>query len=144
MQMEFLGIDHLDLRVPSLAAVEPFYRRLLPRLGLTKLSFANVTQGGEAWDEGTAEAHNTIEFHEEGVTGRPARFLGIIEEHDAQPARGRIAFAVAGESLDEWERVLPELGALDVERNDNDAYPAIFFADPVGTRLELCARHARP
>ena len=142
--MEFLGFDHIDLRVPSLAAVEPFYGRLLPQLGLSRLGYANVTHGGDTWDEGTAEAHNAVEFYEEGVTGRPARFLGVIEEHDAQPARGRIAFAVDGGSLDEWERKLPELGALAVYRNDNDAYPAIFFSDPAGTRLELCARRPRP
>lgn len=138
----FLGIDHIDLRVPSLAAVEPFYRHLLPRLGLTRLGFATVTHGGEEWDDGTAESHNAVEFYEEGVVGKPARFLGIIEEHDAQPARGRIAFAVTAETLHEWERVLPQLGALDVYRNDNDDYPAIFFTDPTGTRLELCARRA--
>lgn len=138
--MEFLGFDHIDLRVPSLAAVEPFYRLLLPRLGLGRIKYSNVTHGGAAWDEGTAEAHNTVEFYEEGVVGRPARFLGIIEEHDAQPARGRIAFGVTADSLDDWERMLPQLGARDVERNDQEWYPAIFFSDPTGTRLEVCAR----
>ena len=76
------------------------------------------------------------------MTGRPARFFGIIEEIGAQPARGRVAFTVAEEALEEWERTLRDLGAREIERNDEASYPAIFFTDPIGTRLELCARRS--
>jgi hypothetical protein len=141
--MEFLGIDHVDLRVPSLALVEPFYEALLPRLGLTRKGYANVAYAGAKWDDGTAENHNAVEFYEE-VRGRPARFMGIIEEEDAQPARGRLAFAVAPGTLVEWEGILREIGAHDIEPNHEPEYPAIFFADPGGTRLEVCARPPRP
>ena len=60
------------------------------------------------------------------------------------PAHGRIAFAVTKDSLDEWARVLPELGAREIERSDDESYPAVFFTDPLGTRLEVVARPPRP
>jgi catechol 2,3-dioxygenase-like lactoylglutathione lyase family enzyme len=141
--MAFLGIDHIDSRVPSIAAVESFYDAFMPRLGLTGKHYAVVAFGGAAWQEGTPENYNAVEYHEEDVGGRPALFFGVIEEEDAEPARGRIAFAVAAESLPQWERVLREIGAREVELSDEASYPAIFFTDPLGTRLEVCARLPR-
>ncbi|HZX68553.1 MAG TPA: VOC family protein [Candidatus Elarobacter sp.] len=140
----FGGIDHVDLRVPALGVVEAFYDAFMHRLGLTSKTYANVEFGGSSWHDGTPERYNAVEYHEENVSGRPALFFGVIEEASAQPARGRIAFAVAKESLDEWARALPEIGAREIEREQDDAYPAIFFTDPLGTRLEVCARRSRP
>jgi len=141
--MSFRGIDHVDLRVPALAAVEGFYDALLPRLGLTQKSYSFVTFGGASWDAASAENYNTVEWHEDAVSGRPVAFFGVIEEDGAQPSRGRIAFAVAEDALDGWHGVLHEIGARDIERSDDDSYPALFFTDPIGTRLELCARRPR-
>lgn len=138
--MGFGGIDHVDLRVPALGAVERFYDAFFHRLGLTRKTYSNVEFGGASWREGTPDNYNTVEYHEENVSGRIAHFFGVIEESDAPPARGRIAFAVAESALDEWEGVLRGLGARDIERSDDDSYPALFFTDPIGTRLELCAR----
>jgi hypothetical protein len=45
--------------------------------------------------------------------------------------------------LPEWDRVLREIGAREVELSDEASYPAIFFTDPLGTRLEVCARLPR-
>jgi catechol 2,3-dioxygenase-like lactoylglutathione lyase family enzyme len=142
--MPFLGIDHIDLRVPALGAVEAFYDRLFTRLGLTKKKYSVVTFGGESWDDGTSENYNTVEWYEEHVHGRRAAFFGLIEEEGAQPARGRIAFAVEEDSLGEWARVLPEIGAREIEVSSEASYPAVFFTDPLGTRLEVCARPPRP
>jgi catechol 2,3-dioxygenase-like lactoylglutathione lyase family enzyme len=141
--MPFLGIAHIDLRVPALGAVEAFYDRLFARLGLTKKKYSVVTFGGESWNDATSENYNTVEWYEEHVHGRRVAFFGLIEEEGAQPARGRIAFAVEKDSLDEWVRVLPEMGAREIERCEDDAYPAVFFTDPLGTRLEVCARPPR-
>ncbi len=141
--MAFLGIDHVDLRVPALGAVEAFYDALLTRLGLTRKKYSIVSFGGESWHEATPDDYNTVEWYEENVCGRPVLFFGVIEEENSVPAHGRIAFAVTKESLDEWARVLPEIGARHVERCEDDAYPAIFFTDPLGTRLEVCARPPR-
>jgi catechol 2,3-dioxygenase-like lactoylglutathione lyase family enzyme len=143
--MPFLGIDHIDLRVPALGAVEGFYDKFLTRLGLTSKKYSVVTFGGESWNDATAgDDYNAVEWHEEDVHGRPVPFFGVIEEEGAAPAHGRIAFTVAKESLDEWARVLPELGAREVERSDDESYPAVFFTDPLGTRLEVCARRPAP
>jgi catechol 2,3-dioxygenase-like lactoylglutathione lyase family enzyme len=142
--MPYLGIDHVDLRVPALGAVESFYDALLTRLGLTRKKYSFVTFGGESWHDATAERYNAVEWFEEHVHGRPVPFFGVIEEEGAAPAHGRIAFAVAKDSLDEWARVLPDIGAREIERSDDEAYPALFFTDPLGTRLEVCARPPRP
>jgi catechol 2,3-dioxygenase-like lactoylglutathione lyase family enzyme len=141
--MPFMGIDHIDLRVPALGAVESFYDAFLSRLGLTRKCYAIVGFGGESWVEGTPENYNAVEYHEEGVSGRPELFFGVIEEVGAQPAHGRIAFAVSEESLAEWARVLPQIGAHEIEPSESESYPAIFFNDPLGTRLEVCARRSR-
>lgn len=139
--MTFKGVDHVDLRVPVLGVVESFYDKLFERLGLTRKTYALVEFGGASWNEGSVEDYNAVEYHEEDVSGRPALFFGVIEEVGAQPARGRIAFAVDKPSLDEWERILPSLGAREIERSEDDeSYPAVFFTDPLGTRLEVCAR----
>jgi hypothetical protein len=140
--MEFQGFDHLDLRVPVLGVVEAFYDAFLPRLGLTGKKYSWVEFGGSSWNVATPERYNTVEYYEEGVDGRLPHFIGIIEESGAQPARGRIAFAVDAETLDGWERFLAEIGAREIERGDPE-YPALFFTDPLGTRLEVCARRLR-
>ena len=140
----FGGIDHIDLRVPALGAVEAFYDAFLTRLGLTRKKYSHVAFGGESWHDATSDDYNAVEWYEENVSGRPAPFFGVIEEEGAQPAHGRIAFAVAAESLDEWARVLPAIGAREIERCEDPSYPALFFTDPLGTRLEVCARPPRP
>ena len=141
--MPYLGIDHIDLRVPALGAVEAFYDALFRRLGLTTKKYSRVETGGAAWEDATPADYNAVEWYEEDAIGRPTLFFGVIEEEGAQPARGRIAFAVTADSLDDWERALAEIGAREVERNREEWYPAIFFTDPLGTRLEVCARPPR-
>ncbi|HEX3549216.1 MAG TPA: VOC family protein [Candidatus Elarobacter sp.] len=141
--MTFRGIDHIDLRVPALGVVEAFYDALLTRLGLTKKKYSIVTFGGESWANATEENYNTVEWCEDGVAGRPPAFFGVIEEEGAQPARGRIAFVVDESTLNDWALLLPGIGAREVERSDDASYPAVFFTDPLGTRLEVCARPPR-
>jgi len=141
--MGLLGIDHIDMRVPVLGVVEKFYDALAERLGLTTKHYAKVEFGGSSWNDGTPEDYNAVEYYAEAVSGHPRLFFGVIEEVSAQPARSRVAFAVPEDELDDWARVLPEIGAREVERGDPD-YPAVFFTDPLGTRLEVCARRPRP
>jgi len=138
----FLGIDHVDLRVPVLGVVEKFYDAFCSRLGLTRKSYSWVEFGGAAWSDATSKRYNTVEYHEENVSGRVPHFFGVIEEPGAQPSRGRIAFAITADALDAWESALREIGAREIERGD-EGYPALFFTDPLGTRLELCARRPR-
>jgi catechol 2,3-dioxygenase-like lactoylglutathione lyase family enzyme len=137
--MTFHGFDHIDLRVPSLAAVERFYGWLLPELGLTRKSYAYVDPGGD-WHEGNQERYNAVEWYEEGVSGRRALFFGVIEDQDMPVVRTRVAFRIASlGDFPAWEIKLREAGARTMEVEDHGKSSSLFFADPVGTRLELVA-----
>jgi len=139
--MPFLGFDHIDTRVASLAAVERFYDALMPRLGLTRKRYAHVDDRGDWHDVSSDRPYNTVEYAEERRDGRAARFIGFIQDPSMRPVATRIAFIVEPESLEEWTATLHGMGARNVEPSaDLQAYPAIFFEDPAGTRLEVCAR----
>jgi catechol 2,3-dioxygenase-like lactoylglutathione lyase family enzyme len=57
------------------------------------------------------------------------------------PVLTRIAFRVGSAAeVEAWAADLPAHGALNVERSEDMAgYPAVFFEDPAGTKLEICA-----
>jgi catechol 2,3-dioxygenase-like lactoylglutathione lyase family enzyme len=140
--VRFEGFDHIDLRVPSLAAVELFYSTLLPELGLTRKSYAYVDPRGD-WHDGTEEIYNALEWYEEDVPGRPL-FFGVIEDQDMTPVRTRVAFRIKSrDELGRWELVLRNAGAREIEVEDGASSSSLFFADPVGTRLELVAALVR-
>ena len=138
---QFLGIDHIDMRVPSLAAVEQFYDKLLPALGLTKKKHSHVDAAGD-W-RGVDHLHpaNAAEYYEESPAEGPPRFVGIIEDASMRVVRTRIAFRVTSRAeLDAWEPRLREMGARAIERSaEMETYAALFFEDPLGTRLEISA-----
>jgi catechol 2,3-dioxygenase-like lactoylglutathione lyase family enzyme len=140
----FLGVDHIDVRVRSLLDAEPFYDRLLPPLGLVRKTHSVVDHDGSWADAEPGGPHNVAEYFEEGVEGAP-RFLGVIEDSAMASSQTRIALRVASrEALLEWAGRLHAIGAQNVEvSEDLEAYAAIFFEDPCGTRLELCARTPR-
>ena len=139
--MTLVGFDHIDMRVPVLGVVEAFYDAFAERLGLRTKRYANVEFGGASWQDGSPQSYNAVEYYADPEPGKPRAFFGVIEEVGSQPSRSRIAFAVREEELDEWERVLPQIGAREVERGTSE-YPAVFFTDPLGTRLEVCARRS--
>ncbi len=142
MPQAFIGFDHVDVRVESLAAVEEFYDRLMPELGLATKTFSHVDAAG-TWHAATRTLpYNTVEYFEPAARGESPRFIGFIEDPTMQPTRTRIAFRVASKAeVLAWEARLRSFGAHDVELDEEvDAYPAVFFADPVGTQLEICAR----
>lgn len=137
---DFGGFDHIDTRVRSLAAVEPFYDVLMPALGLTEKRYANVDGGGD-WHDGTAQRHNAVEYYETARDGTVRHFIGFIEDREHVAGKTRIAFRVARDRFDALEKLVAAQGARDVERSaDMEQYPAIFFADPAGTQLEFVAR----
>jgi hypothetical protein len=137
----FEGFDHIDCRVVSVAAVEPFYDALMPHLGLPNKRFAYVDADGE-WHEVSAEhPYNVVEYYEHARPGHIPFFIGFIERVDHRPGLTRIAFRVERSRMAELQTKLPAMGARDVEPSpDQEAYPAIFFEDPAGTKLELIAR----
>jgi catechol 2,3-dioxygenase-like lactoylglutathione lyase family enzyme len=142
MSKSFHGFDHIDMRVRSLSAVETFYDALLPKLGLTRKHHAHVDARGEWHEPSDAKPYNAAEYYEELKIGAASFFIGVIEDPSMRPTATRVAFRIANRAeLDGWERDLVSLGAVQVEPSaDMEAYPAIFFEDPAGTRLELCAR----
>ncbi len=145
MAITFLGFDHVDVRVRSLAEVEAFYDRLMFELGLTTKTTAYVDSDGRWQSADAAHPYNAVEYHEPVVSGKPERFIGFIEDAGMLPTGTRIAFALERkEDVPAWEVRLRALGAREVELNDDmDDYPAVFFCDPSGTRLELCARRPK-
>ena len=137
----FGGFDHVDCRVRSLSAVQDFYDALMPELGLPEKRFSYVDESGD-WHEPTPEhPYNTVEYYEERQSGRVPSFIGFIERSDHEPGLTRIAFAVSRARLTEMEPVLRRIGAGNMQwSEDMDAYAALFFEDPTGTKLELVAR----
>lgn len=141
--MTFLGYDHVDARVPSIARVEPFYDRLMPELYLPEKRYAYVDASGEWHDASDARPYNAVEYHEETrfSAGRASFFIGIIEDPAMLPTSTRIAFRIpSAADLIHWHAMLLAIGAHAVEWSEGDEYPAIFFEDPCGTKLEVCAR----
>ena len=140
MIQQFEGFDHIDCRVRSLAAVESFYDALMPELGLPQKGFAYVDDHGE-WHEISGEhAYNAIEFFERPQPGRTPFFFGVIERADHETGLTRVAFRLERARMLELADRLEPMGARRVERSEDPAYPAVFFEDPLGTKLELVAR----
>lgn len=137
-----LRFDHIDLRVRSVPEVEAFYDLLMPAFGWVRKSYAHVDAEGEWHDVDAEHPCNAVEYFAPSDGVRPPCFIGFIEDAGMQISRTRIAFALGSPlELIEWEPRLREFGARCIERSeDMDGYPALFFEDPAGTGLELCAR----
>jgi catechol 2,3-dioxygenase-like lactoylglutathione lyase family enzyme len=142
--MMLLGLDHADIRVPSLAAVEAFYDALLPALGLSRKSESHVAADGEWHHVDANRPRNVIEYHTPVESGSAGWFVGFIEDSGMIPTATRIAFALDLEAnLSGIEPIVRAAGGRVVEWSIDPGYPALFFEDPAGTRLEICARRPR-
>jgi catechol 2,3-dioxygenase-like lactoylglutathione lyase family enzyme len=120
-------LDHIDLRVRNRAIATVFYDPIFRALGAEK------SEKGEYTTWRIAEA------------GGPASDdFGIVEETDMLPGSVRIALrAPSREVVDAIARILPSIGARDVEMDDGiygDMFYGVFFADPDGNRLEVCVQ----
>src|ERR1043165_7709101 len=74
--------DHIDLRVPSLQKVTPFYSALLPALGFSRAAdIPGWLQFYAATDMGEAPGANI-----------PTAFFGIAQDPLHKPNASRIAF----------------------------------------------------
>ncbi len=142
--MKLTGLDHADIRVPSIAAVEAFYDAVMPALGLSRKSESHVGADGEWYDVDERRPRNAIEYHTPIEPGTRGWFVGFIEDSPMRPTATRIAFALEREDdLPAVETLVRAAGARVVEWSIDAGYPALFFEDPVGTRLEVCARRPR-
>jgi catechol 2,3-dioxygenase-like lactoylglutathione lyase family enzyme len=142
--MKLLRLDHADVRVTSLIAVERFYDAVLPALGLSRKTESHVDRDGEWHEVGEGRPRNAVEYNTPLEPGSAGWFVGFVENAGFTASPTRIAFAIDdGADLGPVETLLREAGARSVERSDADGYPALFFEDPLGTRLEICARAPR-
>ena len=142
--MRLTGIDHVDLRVPSLAAVEVFYDAFLPALGLSRKTESHVGADGEWYDVGPDRPRNVAEYHTPIVPGELGWFIGIIEDSEMRVTKTRVAFALDDvQNLAAMEPLVRNAGGRIIEWSSEPGYPALFFEDPLGTRLEICARRPR-
>jgi hypothetical protein len=66
--------DHIDLRVPRLKDIEPFYKGLLPALGFQR----------------QVDVDGWLQF--EAIDGDVTEFFGITESAKHAPNENRIAF----------------------------------------------------
>jgi predicted enzyme related to lactoylglutathione lyase len=117
--------DHIDLRVPRLAEVTPFYELLLPALGFTR----NVSS--EDW----------LQF--EAADGDITAFFGITESSRHIANENRIAFWAEDQGeVDRIAKMARDAGAQNIEgpMQYEPGYYAVFFEDPCGNRLEVCHR----
>ena len=135
---EFLGFDHIDCRVRSLAAVESFYDQILPEIGLTDKRHAFVDADGEWHSAG--DRYNVAEYYQPKTVPKPRHFIGIIEDPEHNRNQTRIAFRVPRAKLDSLQTLLERAGARNVQASKDEKYQAIFFEDPGGTRLEFIGR----
>ncbi|HYK53681.1 MAG TPA: VOC family protein, partial [Candidatus Eremiobacteraceae bacterium] len=128
----------------SLAAVEDFYDKLMPALGLPEKDCHVVDAAGDWSRAEPGEKYNTVEYHEKPSDGRPAHFIGFIEDPSMEPVLTRIAFRVASVAeLDRWIAILKDLGARNIEPSSSyEDWAAVFFEDPAGTKLEIVARES--
>lgn len=139
--MKLLGLDHADIRVSSIAAVESFYDAILPALGLSLKTESHVNHDGEWCEVDALHPRNAIEYRTPREPGSAGWFVGFIENPGTKPTATRIAFALKDEAdLLPIELLIDNAGGRIIEWTDDDTYPALFFEDPVGTRLEICAR----
>lgn len=117
--------DHIDLRVPKLSLVAPFYVALLPALGFSRKVAV------EGWLQ--------FEATEAGVT----EFFGITESPLHRPNENRIAFwAESPQEVDRLAQIVIDAGGESIEgpMDYEPGYYALFFEDPCGNRLEVCHR----
>ncbi len=139
--MKLLCLHHADIRVPSIAAVEPFYDALLPALGLSHKTESHVGPDGEWYEVGDRRPRNAIEYGTPVVPGVAGWFVGFIEDAPTEPTATRFAFALDREDdLPAVEALVRDAGGRVIEWSIEPQYPALFFEDPVGTRLEICVR----
>lgn len=125
---QFLGFDHIDCRVTSLAAIEPFYDAVMPQLGLPRKRYCYVDDAGEWHEPSVRHAYNAVEYYEESKA-RQRRFVPRPDrtgrsragmDADRLPGRHReAAGARSSRSLDclGWRRVLIRASGLQIERH---------------------------
>jgi len=119
-------LDHIDLRVRSLAEVRSFYQTLLPALGFDR----------------NAKIEGWIQYERSSDTA-VAEFFGVTESAHHIANECRIAFWASGiAEVDRLAEIVRRSGACHIEGPAYEApgYYAVFFEDASGNRFEICHR----
>jgi catechol 2,3-dioxygenase-like lactoylglutathione lyase family enzyme len=117
--------DHIDLRVPDLAEVTPFYETLLPVLGFTR----------KVEVDGWLQYEDPMEI--------AGGFFGVTASPGHVANENRIAFrADSVAEVEELAEIAVNAGARNLEgpMPYDEGYHAVFFEDPAGNRFEICYR----
>ncbi|MBD5653862.1 MAG: hypothetical protein IAI50_01625, partial [Candidatus Eremiobacteraeota bacterium] len=126
--MKLIGIDHVDIRVRSIAEVEAFYDALMPALGVSHKTASHVAADGEWHDVDDSHPRNVFEYFPPQVVGQVSWFVGLIEDAETIATATRVAFTLDDEeALAAVERIVREAGGSVVESSIVETYPAIFF-----------------
>ena len=119
---------HVDLRVPSIAEVLPFYEELLPALGFS-------------------ERYHGAEWKVFAIDGElpAAAYFAITESADHVPNENRVAFWARDRSeVEHIAAVVTHAGGREIsgpkEMPYGQEYYAVYFADPAGNRFEVYHR----
>ncbi len=120
--------SHIDLRVPNMEAVLPFYEKLLPVLGFTRTFHSAFWKG----------------FAADGDLPSVAYFA-ITEDPAHIPNANLIGFwAASREEVDQIAKLVQEFGG---KINDgprqfpiSKSYYAVYFEDPCGNKYEFVHR----
>jgi len=124
-------IDHLDVRVSSLAGSRPLYDALLGALGFSKI---------DPFDDGVAY------YHPSKDPDFPFFSLLLDESHHANETRTAFAARTRAD-VDRIAAIAHRSGARNFEPpalcpEYSERYYASFFEDADGNKLEVCCRKA--
>jgi predicted enzyme related to lactoylglutathione lyase len=128
MEKRMNPFSHIDLRVPDMQALLPFYEKLLPALGFTR-----TFHGGE-WKVFAAEGELPS-----------AAYFAITEDPGHKPNANMVGFwAASREDVDRLAALVKEIGGkiTDGPRQFpiSPSYYAVFFEDPNGNPYEIMYR----
>ena len=115
-------ISHVDMRVRDREKAEAFYEKLFAVLGGEK----SIGPGFTTFSRPMGSSENWLGFTED-----PEMVAGMTTVALHAPDR---------ETVDRIAAILPEIGALAIERDDGiygHHYYAVFFKDPDGNPLEV-------
>jgi catechol 2,3-dioxygenase-like lactoylglutathione lyase family enzyme len=117
------------MRVRDRKKAEAFYQRIFDVLGGEKSIGPGFTTFARPIDGGLSDG------------GKSENWLGFTEDPNMVAGMTTVAlFAPDRETVDRIAAILPEIGALAIERDDGvygHNYYAVFFKDPDGNPLEV-------
>ncbi len=117
--------DHIDFRVRDMRKVARFYDRLMPALGMSKISRGERSRQYSHPD-------------------KRQPFFWLVQALSSTPSRSRIAFgASTRKEVDRIAALVRRAGGKEIWGPDScyaQPYYAVFFEDPEGNKFEVCCR----